>query len=111
MESELIGVSHGRVVEVADTGPKGAPVVVFHSGTPIGLVPFDPLIAAAAARHIRVVNVLRPGYGRSTSKPGRSVADVASDISSVAVALGVDEYVAIGHSGGGPHALACRALD
>lgn len=111
MDADLIDVSDGRVVEVTDTGSTERPVVVFHSGTPVGLVPFEPLIAAAAERHVRVVNVLRPGYGRSTANPGRSVADVVSDISAVAVALGIERYVAIGHSGGGPHALACRALD
>ncbi|HUS62667.1 MAG TPA: alpha/beta fold hydrolase [Acidimicrobiales bacterium] len=111
METRLVEVTDQRVVEVAQWGAAGGPVVVFHSGTPTGLVPFDPLLRSASERGVRVVTVLRPGYGRSTPSPGRTVADVAADIGAVASSLAIDSYVAIGHSGGGPHALACRELD
>jgi pimeloyl-ACP methyl ester carboxylesterase len=38
------------------------------------------------------------------------VASAAADVSSVADALGIDRFAVMGHSGGGPHALACGAL-
>jgi pimeloyl-ACP methyl ester carboxylesterase len=38
------------------------------------------------------------------------VASAAADVSSVANALGIDRFAVMGHSGGGPHALACGAL-
>ena len=51
----------------------------------------------------------RPGYGSSHRQEGRSVADVASDISATLDALGADRCLVAGWSGGGPHALACAA--
>ncbi len=38
------------------------------------------------------------------------MASAASYVSSVADALGIDHFAVMGHSGGGPHALACGAL-
>jgi len=38
------------------------------------------------------------------------VASAAADVSSIADALGIDQFAVMGHSGGGPHALACAAL-
>ncbi len=52
----------------------------------------------------------RPGYGGSTSLPGRQVADVAADVGAIADALGVGRFGVWGHSGGGAPALACAAI-
>jgi pimeloyl-ACP methyl ester carboxylesterase len=106
----LITLTDGRRIEVLDSGPAGGPTLVFHYGTPNGLVPFPPVVDAAAARGLRLVACGRPGYGRSTPHPGRRVADVAPDVAQVLDALGVDEFLTCGWSGGGPHALACAAL-
>ncbi|MFP3416280.1 alpha/beta fold hydrolase, partial [Bacillus sp. SIMBA_074] len=43
-------------------------------------------------------------------RPGRSVADAAADVLAVVDAVGVERFVTIGTSGGGPHALALAAL-
>jgi pimeloyl-ACP methyl ester carboxylesterase len=67
-------------------------------------------MAAAARRGIRWVSFDRPGYGRSTPNPGRDVASAAADLSSIADALDITRFAVMGHSGGGPHALACGAL-
>jgi pimeloyl-ACP methyl ester carboxylesterase len=61
-------------------------------------------------RGLRYVAFSRPGYGRSTRRPGRSVADVVDDIVAVLDQVGADEAVTLGWSGGGPHALAAAAL-
>src|SRR3989337_2296340 len=52
----------------------------------------------------------RPGSGGSPPYQDRDVASAAADVSSVADALGIDRFAVMGHSGGGPHALACAAL-
>ena len=52
----------------------------------------------------------RPGYGGSTRQPGRTVADVATDVEALADAHNWDRFAVTGGSGGGPHALACAAL-
>jgi pimeloyl-ACP methyl ester carboxylesterase len=41
---------------------------------------------------------------------GRSVADVAADVTAILDQLGVEHFATYGESGGGPHALACAAL-
>ncbi|MFC4053499.1 alpha/beta fold hydrolase [Actinomadura syzygii] len=100
----------GRRLHVYDTGTAAAGeiVVFWHHGTPnIGLPP-RPLFAGAP--DIRWVSFDRPGYGGSDSVPGRDVADAASNAAVVADALGIDRFAVMGHSGGGPHALACAAL-
>lgn len=38
------------------------------------------------------------------------MASAAADVSSIADALGIDQFAVMGHSGGDPHALACGAL-
>jgi pimeloyl-ACP methyl ester carboxylesterase len=65
---------------------------------------------AARKSGLRLVNYSRPGYGDSTQQPGRSVADAAADVAALMDVLGVDDFLTLGWSGGGPHALACAAL-
>jgi pimeloyl-ACP methyl ester carboxylesterase len=59
---------------------------------------------------IRLISFDRPGYGGSTPRPGRTVADIAQDTEAVADAVGAKRFATWGISGGGPHALACAAL-
>ncbi|MFI1353631.1 alpha/beta fold hydrolase [Streptomyces sp. NPDC020898] len=111
-ESDL-ELGDGRRLHVYDTGSgnSGGRLVVFwHHGTPNIGAPPEPLFAAAARLGIRWVSYDRPGYGGSTPRPGRNVGSVAADVSAIADALGIDRFAVMGHSGGGPHALACGAL-
>lgn len=100
----------GRDLEVLSYGAEGGPALVYHCGTPSGAAPFPLLERAAAVQGHRVVTISRPGYGRSTRQPGRAVSAVAADVTAVLDHLGLGEFVALGWSGGGPHALACAAL-
>ena len=106
----VVRVADGRSVEVLTAGPQDGLPLVFHSGTPGGLVALAPLIEAAAARNLRSVCYSRPGYGISDPQPGRRVADAASDVADVLNRLGATSFVTAGWSGGGPHALATAAL-
>jgi pimeloyl-ACP methyl ester carboxylesterase len=100
----------GRVLDVLVGGPEDALPLVFHTGTPSGLVWYPPLAEAATARGLRTVLYARPGYGGSTPQPGRIAADAAADVDRILERVGADEFVTAGWSGGGPHALACAAL-
>ncbi|NYI40861.1 alpha/beta fold hydrolase [Demequina lutea] len=94
-----------------DVGPADASIIVmWHHGTPNIGEPPAPLLEASAERGIRWLGFDRPGYGDSTAADGRTVADAADLAARVADAAGVGNFVAVGHSGGGPHALACGAL-
>ena len=99
-----------RVLDVLVSGPEDGLALVFHTGTPNGLVEYGPVISVAAARGLRAVLYSRPGYGNSTPQPGRLVADAAADVDAILAHLRIDEFVTAGWSGGGPHALACAAL-
>src|SRR5258707_9331150 len=100
----------GRTLDVLVSGPEAGLPLVFHGGTPAGLVGLGPMAEAVSARGLRAVLYSRPGYGGSTPQPGRLVADAAADVAAILDRLGTDEFITAGWSGGGPHALACAAL-
>ena len=99
----------GRTLDVLVSGPADGLALVFHSGTPSGLVALRPMTDAAAARGLRTVQYARPGYSGSPPHPGRQVADAAADVTAILDWLGTETFVTAGWSGGGPHALACAA--
>jgi pimeloyl-ACP methyl ester carboxylesterase len=107
-----LALSDGRTLHVYDAGPdEGGRLAVFwHHGTPNIGAPPVPLFPAAGRLGIRWVSYDRPGYGGSSPHHGRDVASAAADVSDVADALGLSRFAVMGHSGGGPHVLACGAL-
>jgi pimeloyl-ACP methyl ester carboxylesterase len=102
-------LADGRQLEVLAAGPEGGLPLVMHNGTPVGLVAYPPMMEAAAARGLRLIICARPGYGESTPRPGRLVADVTGDVAAALDEIGEPHFVTVGWSGGGPHALACAA--
>ncbi len=106
----LITLRDGRDLEVEVSGPDGGPVLLFCHGTPGASGQFGVHARAAAERGLRFVTWSRPGYGASTRRAGRSVADGVDDAAAVLDHLGADTCLVAGWSGGGPHALAAGAL-
>jgi pimeloyl-ACP methyl ester carboxylesterase len=103
----------GRTLVVHDAGSRGASdelTLIWHHGSPQTGALLDPLLTAAAERGIRLVSYGRPSYGGSSPNRGRTIASAASDVEQIVDALGVERFVTMGASGGGPHALACIAL-
>jgi pimeloyl-ACP methyl ester carboxylesterase len=112
-----VHLADGRVLRAYDTradgiaGGSGLPVAVFwYHGSPNVGSPPEPLFAAAEANGLYWVSYDRPGYGGSSPHEGRTVASAAADVAAIADALGIARFAVLGHSGGGPHALACAAL-
>lgn len=108
--TQQIATPDGRLLDLWLAGPPDGQALLFHSGSPGAGIPFDWQVRALAERGLRYVSASRPGYGSSTRREGRSVADVAGDTEAVLDHLGVDRAWILGWSGGGPHALACAAL-
>jgi pimeloyl-ACP methyl ester carboxylesterase len=108
-ESLDVSTPDGRTLEALVSGPPEGTELVFHMGTPSGLVPL-PSGLDPAAIGIRTILYGRPGYGRSSPQPGRSVADAAGDIAVILDAIEVEQFINVGWSGGGPSALACDVL-
>jgi pimeloyl-ACP methyl ester carboxylesterase len=102
--------SNGRLLHGYDTGGGGDLVVVWHHGTPNVGSPPRPLFDTSQALGIRWVSYDRPGYGGSSPRPDRSVATAAEDVAAITSHLGIERYAVMGHSGGGPHALASAAI-
>ena len=101
--SLVVRLGDGRVIAVEEYGdPAGLPVLYFHgwpaSRLEAGLVADLP---------VRLLALDRPGYGRSTPQPGRTLMDWPVDVAAVADRLGLRQFHVVGLSGGGPYAAAC----
>lgn len=110
VEERSVTLRDGRLLAVAVSGPADGVPVLYHHGTPGCLLQPVASRNACSARGLRFVTYTRAGAEGSTRNPGRSVADVATDMEDVLDALGADRCVVAGKSGGGPHALATAAL-
>jgi pimeloyl-ACP methyl ester carboxylesterase len=109
MSTELVGIGSDRVLEVLRGGSPSGPVVIAHHGTPSLATFWADWSDDLAAAGLGLVAYSRPGYGGSTRVPDRCVADAAADSRALLDALGIEHCVALGYSGGGPHALALGA--
>lgn len=109
MAHECVTLRDGRQLEIMTSGDPSGRTVVFHHGTP-GWAGLGPHMAEAFGNNI-VVSYSRAGYGSSARHAGRTVSSVVDDVRQVLDHLGRQEYISVGWSGGGPHALACAALD
>jgi pimeloyl-ACP methyl ester carboxylesterase len=107
---ETVTTADGAVLEYLVSGPPDGRTLLFQPGTPNSGAAFRAIVEPAAELGLRTVSYSRPGYGESTPRPGRTVADAATDIDTVLDAVGASEFVTLGWSGGGPHALAAGAL-
>jgi pimeloyl-ACP methyl ester carboxylesterase len=108
-----VELSDGRTLHYYDTreDESDTRVAIFwHHGTPNVGSPPEPLFPAAAGNGLRWVSYDRPAYGGSSPNPGRDIASAVADVAAIADALSIGRFAAVGHSGGGPHALACGAL-
>ena len=109
--SELdVTLRDGRTLHVYDEGDPAGAAVVVHHGTPSSGRLYPSFVDDARARGLRLIGYDRPGYGGSSAQLGRSVGDAAADVAELLDGLDVDRFATWGHSGGGPHALACAAL-
>ncbi|HUX03917.1 MAG TPA: alpha/beta fold hydrolase [Acidimicrobiales bacterium] len=111
LQRQLLTTPDGRVLEVASAGDPSGPTVVVHHGSPGTATILDVFAAAAARDGWFAIALTRPGYAASSRAEGRTISSVVGDVRVALDALGRVAYVAVGWSGGGPHSLACAALD
>lgn len=105
-----VRTADGRTLRVQEAGDPGGRPVLIHGGTPNSRHLYQPHVTLAHQQGIRLISYDRPGYGGSTARPGRSIADCAQDVQAIADSLSIDRLAIWGISGGGPHALASAAL-
>jgi pimeloyl-ACP methyl ester carboxylesterase len=106
-DTVVMELADGRDLAWIQSGdPDGVPVFAFH-GSPGRCHEFAVHDAIARDCGVRLVALDRPGYGHSTYQPRRTLADFPGDVVQLADHLGIKTFAVLGHSAGGPHALAC----
>jgi pimeloyl-ACP methyl ester carboxylesterase len=104
-----VALPDGRVLAYDEYGdPSGFPVLSFHGGLSSRL-DAAPAHGAASAGGVRLIAPDRPGIGRSTYQPGRTLLDWTSDVTHLTAALGIGRFAVMGWSAGGPYAALCAA--
>jgi pimeloyl-ACP methyl ester carboxylesterase len=101
-----IELADGRTLAYSEWGDLGGRPVVFLHGTPSSrLLCWD--VDATEALGVRLVTVDRSGYGRSDPRADVTLLNWVDDYIELVDHLGLPSCPVLGHSGGGPYALAC----
>jgi pimeloyl-ACP methyl ester carboxylesterase len=108
-QEHIITLPDGRRVGAADYGKPGHTAVLWAHGGPSCRHEPAPLSDAAVRSGLRIIGVDRPGYGRSTMQPGRTIGGWVGDALAVADHLGLERFATVGVSTGGAYALALAA--
>jgi pimeloyl-ACP methyl ester carboxylesterase len=99
----ILTLSDGRALEYLENGSDNEAAILLLHGTPGSAVAWQEWISSI--QDLKVIAASRAGYGKSSRHHARSVADDLADQAALLDHLGVRRFVAIGWSGGGPHAL------
>jgi pimeloyl-ACP methyl ester carboxylesterase len=108
-EDGVLTLADGRELAWRWWGDPGGTPVLRLQGTPASRLNRNPDPTVQRDLGVRYLMADRPGYGGSTRKPGRGIADVADDLAALLDHHRLDRVPAMGTSGGGPHVLALAA--
>ena len=98
-----ITLSDGRKLEYFDNGVHSDKAILLLHGTPSDGTLWSSWLKEITS--VRAISTSRAGYGLSDRNHGRSVADDLADQVAVLDHFGINDFVSIGWSGGGPHSL------
>lgn len=85
----------------------GYPLLYMHGATPM---PFsDELAQVIGANHIRLLTILRPGYGRSSRMKYKNVHEYAKAMAGLLLCMELSHFDVLGVSAGAPYAYALAA--
>lgn len=108
-EDGVLTLRDGRELAWRWWGQEGGIPILKLQGTPGSRLTRNPDPRIQIGLGVRYLMADRPGYGGSTRKPGRGIADIADDLVALLDSHGLDRVPVMGTSGGGPHALAIAA--
>jgi len=106
MKNGTITTTDGRTVGFADYGTPGQTAVIWCHGGPGNRLEPSLVTESAARAGLRLIGIDRPGYGRSTPQPGRTIGGWVTDAIAIVDHLGIDRFAVVGMSTGGAYALA-----
>jgi pimeloyl-ACP methyl ester carboxylesterase len=104
-----VSTADGRELAYLEVGDPNGPLVLHNHGGPSSRLEVRLLANAAATNGIRLIGVDRPGMGQSSPQRTRTYSGWAHDLTTIADALGYQEFGVTGWSEGGPWALAAAA--
>lgn len=102
-ETSLLTLADGRRLDYVVNDSRSNRAILFHHGTPGECTVWSPWLAEISG--VQAIAASRPGYGLSDRRKGRTVAADIDDQSELLGHLGVEKFISIGWSGGGPHAI------
>ncbi len=102
-EGSFIELPNARLW-VVDTGGSGEPVILLHANTGTA-ESWQKQLPALAAAGYRAIAIDRPGWGKSTLRPGAGQTSVAEVVDALADQLKLTTFHLIGTAGGGYIAL------
>jgi pimeloyl-ACP methyl ester carboxylesterase len=108
LENESIKLSDGRTLSYAVYGsPVPRTTVMYMHGFPSSRFEGKLWHSVCAKQSIRLIAPDRPGLGRSTYRPNRTILDWPADVIALADQLKITQFYVLGVSGGASYALAC----
>ena len=110
LQTQAVVPRDGRTLECLIGDNDADTVLIYCHGTPFPLVPYELFSSMTTERDLQFLGWSRPGYAGSTPHPGRTVRSFAHDAEEVLATIGDKKVIALGWSGGGPHALSLGAV-
>lgn len=112
IQVDRVTLKDGRSLAYRSIGdPDGVPIIALHgmSSSHLTWIPKVPLVSLVTG--VRLIAIDRAGYGGSDCPPAcYSYSHFVADLTELVDALKIERFCVVGHSSGGPYALAAAAL-
>ena len=99
----ILKLKDGRSLDYITNDPDSKSAILFHHGTPSDCTLWQKWFKGITG--VKAIAASRPGYGLSDRRRGRTVAADMDDQSQLLDFFGIEKFISIGWSGGGPHAI------
>ena len=99
----LLKLTDGRNLDYISNEVDSKVAILFHHGTPGECTGWQKWLSEIQG--VKAIAASRPGYGLSDRRKGRTVASDIDNGSQILDHFGIESFVSIGWSGGGPHAI------
>jgi pimeloyl-ACP methyl ester carboxylesterase len=99
----ILKLKDGRALDYITNGSDSKSAILFHHGTPSDCTLWQKWFNEITG--VKASAASRPGYGLSDRRRGRNVAADIDDQSQLLDFFGIEKFISIGWSGGGPHAI------
>jgi hypothetical protein len=99
----ILKLKDGRALDYISNGSDSKSAILFHHGTPSDCTLWQKWFNEITS--VKAIAASRPGYGLSDRRRGRNVAADIDDQSQLLDFFGIEKFMSIGWSGGGPHAI------